>query len=228
MIGIILCFMNIKTISFILGRGVVKKTFFLWLKKQAHQFMFTILGGLKKRLSFFQKQIAPARVHYAMKANSHLDLLKVFLKAGAGVDVVSGGEIKLALKVGFKGCDIVFSGVGKTEEEIKMGLKANILQFNVESVSELKRIAKISQQRKQKARVAFRVNPDINVETHPYIKTGLREHKFGLQIEHIPLLKEIFKTTPFFSFAGGGHAHRVTNPRLKSFKSGHFKIKISL
>ena len=175
------------------GEGVRKHNLLSLVKKTGTPVYVYDLKFLQKRLQVFQKHIAPAHVHYAMKANSHPDILKVFVQGGAGVDVVSGGEIKLALKAGFKGQDIVFSGVGKTEEEIELGLKINILQFNVESVSELRRIGKISRQKKKKAQVAFRVNPDINVETHPYIKTGLREHKFGLQVEEIPLLKEVLK-----------------------------------
>ena len=175
------------------GEGNEKQNLLSLVKKTGTPVYVYDLQGLKKRLKFFQTQIAPAHLHYAMKANSHLGILKVLKQGLAGVDVVSGGEIKLALKAGLKGSDIVFSGVGKTEEEIKLGLKARILQFNVESVSELRRIGKISKQKKQRACIAFRINPDIHVKTHPYIKTGLMEHKFGLQVEQIPLLKEILK-----------------------------------
>ena len=207
------------------GEGVQKQNLLALVKKTGTPVYVYDLNSLQKRFQFFQKQIAPAHVHFAMKANSHANILKAFLQEGAGVDVVSGGEIKLALKAGFKGRDIVFSGVGKTEEEIKLGLKANILQFNVESVSELRRIGQISQQRNKKARVAFRVNPDINVKTHPYIKTGLREHKFGLQMEQIPLLKEVLKQHPPLILQGlamhiGSQIHD-----LKALKSAILKLK---
>ena len=184
------------------------------------------LHGLQKRLKFFQKQIAPAHVHYAMKANSHPSILKIFAQGSAGVDVVSGGEIQMALKAGFKGQDIVFSGVGKTKEEIALGLNKNILQFNVESVSELKRIGQISREKNKKARVAFRVNPDINVETHPYIKTGLREHKFGLSMEQIPLLKEVLKQHTGYLILQGVAMHigsQIQN--LKALKAATLKLK---
>ena len=131
-----------------------------------------------------------------MKANSHPTLLKAFANEKIGVDIVSGGELHLALKAGFSGKDIVFSGVGKTENEIHEALKANILQFNVESLSELKSIATIAKSMDKKARVTFRMNPNVNLDTHPYIKTGLREHKFGLDESELPKLKEIIKQYP--------------------------------
>ena len=151
------------------------------------------LKGLMERFRFFARHTRPARAHYAMKANSHPQILKALRAEGAGADVVSGGEIELALQAGFKGKDIVFSGVGKTRGEIELALKADILQFNVESLSELKRIAQTSSDMGKKARVAFRMNPDIDLNTHPYIKTGLKEHKFGLEPEQLPQLKQIIK-----------------------------------
>ena len=184
------------------------------------------LKGLRQRLKFFQKHTAPANTFYAMKANSHPEILKAFKKAGAGVDVVSGGEIKMAQKAGFEGQKMVFSGVGKTEEEIKLGLKTDILQFNVESAPELKKIAKIAMKVRKKARVAFRMNPDIDLNSHPYIKTGLREHKFGLEIEQMPELKNIVRQySPHLILQGltlhiGSQIHD-----LKPLKAGILKIK---
>ncbi len=159
------------------------------------------LNGILDRLVFFKKCVAPARVYYAMKANAHPAILKALYAQNIGVDVVSGGEIALARKMGFS--DIVFSGVGKTTQDITLALKENISQFNVESVSELKRIAYLAKQTGKQARVAFRINPNINVHTHPYITTGLKENKFGLEEEHLPVLRDILlKHTSYVSLCG--------------------------
>ena len=208
------------------GEGARKHQLASVIKKSGTPAYVYDLTGLRKRLQFFQKQIAPAHVHYAVKANSHIEILNLLAQKGTGVDVVSGGEIDLALKAGFKGQDMVFSGVGKTKEEIALGLKKNILQFNVESVSELKRIGQISRQKNKKARVAFRVNPDINVETHPYIKTGLREHKFGLSMDQIPLLKEVLKQhSPHLVLQGVAMHIGSQIQDLKALKSAVLKLK---
>ncbi len=184
------------------------------------------LTGLMERLKFFKKHTAPAHIHYAMKANSNPDILKAFQEEGVGVDVVSGGEITQALKAGFQGQDIVFSGVGKTEEEIKLALKVDILQFNVESTGELKRIAKISSSMNKKAKVALRMNPDIDLNTHPYIKTGLREHKFGLELEQIPKLKEILRQRSAYLTLCGLTLHIGSQIQdLTALKASIMKIK---
>ncbi len=208
------------------GEGPRKHKLLSLAKKHGTPIYVYDLKALRKRLGFFQKHISPAHVHYAMKANSHPDILKVFLQAGAGVDVVSGGEIKLALKAGFKGQDMVFSGVGKTKEEMELGLKVRILQFNVESVSELKRLAQISRQKNKKAPVAFRLNPEVNIESHPYIRTGLGEHKFGLQVEQIPLLKEVLKKHPSHLELKGLTTHIGSQIHdLSTLKSAVLKLK---
>ncbi len=125
----------------------------------------------------------PHIICFALKANSNLAILKVLAQNGCGADVVSGGELYLALKAGIPSNRIVYAGVGKTEDEIIDALKAKILMFNVESSDELKAINGIAGKLKVKAPVALRVNPDIDPETHPYVSTGLRESKFGIPIE---------------------------------------------
>lgn len=152
------------------------------------------LDALLARLEFFKKNVAPAKVYYAVKANTCAGVLKVLCEQGVGVDVVSGGEIQLARKAGFLAKDIIFSGVGKTVGEIELALREGILQFNVESVSELKRIAEVAGRLNKLARVAFRMNPDVDIPAHPYIKTGLREGKFGLDEENLPELKEVLQS----------------------------------
>lgn len=119
-------------------------------------------------------------VCYSVKANSNLALLRIFVKLGAGLDVVSGGELFRALKSGVDPKKVVFSGVGKTEEEIEYALNSGILMFNAESSQELARIDEIAGRLGTRAPVAIRVNPDIDPKTHPYIATGLRENKFGI------------------------------------------------
>ena len=160
-------------------------------KQNAEPFYVYDRDALLERLRFFKKHIAPAQVFYAMKANSHPQILQAFARENIGVDVVSGGEIQLALKAGFTGKDIVFSGVGKTKQEIQLALEKDILQINVESLSELKRIGELARSQSKTAPVAFRMNPNINAQTHPYITTGLRENKFGMDEENLLALKEI-------------------------------------
>lgn len=118
---------------------------------------------------------------YALKANSNPFLLKTLADEGAGADVVSAGEIALALKAGFKPESIAFAGVGKRRDEIEYALSENIFCFNVESVQELQQISLEALRLKKKARVAIRVNPNIDAESHPYISTGLNQHKFGIE-----------------------------------------------
>ena len=121
-----------------------------------------------------------AQVCYAVKANSNLAVLDVLARRGAGFDIVSGGELARVVAAGGKPDKTVFSGVGKTEAEIEAALKANIACFNVESAAELDRIDAVAQRLQLRARVALRVNPDIDAKTHPHISTGLKNNKFGV------------------------------------------------
>jgi diaminopimelate decarboxylase len=121
---------------------------------------------------------------YSVKANSNLSILKLLESQGSGFDIVSGGELQRILAVKKRAAErVVFSGVGKTAEEIDQALAAGILIFNVESESEGALLAQRARKRMVRARVALRVNPDVFAETHPYISTGLREHKFGIDIQ---------------------------------------------
>jgi diaminopimelate decarboxylase len=122
----------------------------------------------------------PHLVCYAVKANMNLAVLDLLARLGAGADVVSGGELYRALRAGFEPGKIVFAGVGKTREEIQEGMKADVFAFNVESASELAVVDEVARGLAARARVAFRVNPDIDPQTHPYISTGLKTSKFGI------------------------------------------------
>jgi diaminopimelate decarboxylase len=130
---------------------------------------------------------------YSVKANSNLSILKLLADCGSGFDIVSGGELERILEVNKKAARrVVFSGVGKTAAEIDLALAAGILIFNVESESEAALLAERASKRRVRARVALRVNPDVFAETHPYISTGLREHKFGIDIKAArPVYQEI-------------------------------------
>ena len=120
---------------------------------------------------------------YSVKANSNLSILRMLAKRGCGFDVVSGGELERVLTADRKAAkEIVFSGVGKTREELNAALKAGIMLFNVESESELWALAECAGRLRKTAPVALRVNPDVAADTHPYISTGLRKHKFGVPI----------------------------------------------
>ena len=119
---------------------------------------------------------------YSVKANSTLGILALLVKAGSGFDIVSGGELHRVLTAKASPAKVVFSGVGKTEEEIAAALDAGILLFNVESEEELAAIVKVAKRRRKVAPVALRVNPDVDAKTHPYIATGLKESKFGIPL----------------------------------------------
>ena len=138
-----------------------------------------------ERLQSFQQAFA-GRDHlvcYAVKANSSLAILKLLARRGAGFDIVSGGELERVLAAAPEAVDrVVFSGGGKKSTEIDQALRAGILEFNVESEEELELLAARARKLKTVARFALRVNPDVFAETHPYISTGLREHKFGIDI----------------------------------------------
>lgn len=124
----------------------------------------------------------PHTICYAVKANSNLGVLNVLAELGSGFDIVSAGELERVLRAGGKPDRIVFSGVGKSSDEITRALNAGISCFNVESESELVRISAIAQTLGQTAPVSLRVNPDVDAQTHPYISTGLKENKFGVSI----------------------------------------------
>ncbi|HEY7407146.1 MAG TPA: diaminopimelate decarboxylase, partial [Gemmatimonadaceae bacterium] len=124
---------------------------------------------------------AEHRIHYSVKANSSLAVLALLRDLGAGVDIVSGGELERALRAGFAGRDVVFSGVGKTEQELADALEAGVLLFNVESEAELRQLDRIARATGRIAPVALRVNPEVTVDTpHPYTRTGERGMKFGI------------------------------------------------
>ena len=125
----------------------------------------------------------PHRIHYAMKANSSFAVVRLLRDAGSAVDANSIGEVELAIRAGFAPSDIVFSGVGKSPDEIERAVQLGLKAINAESAGELERIDRAAQARGVRARVAVRVNPDIDAGTHPHISTGLHINKFGVPLE---------------------------------------------
>ena len=140
---------------------------------------------------------APHQVCYAVKANSNLSLLRMLADVGAGFDIVSGGELFRVLKAGGDPAKVVFSGVGKSREEVEYAIASGIHSFNCESEAELALIDSIASRHGISARAALRVNPNVDAQTHPYISTGLHDHKFGINIDQV---KEIYDRA-----AGLGH-----------------------
>jgi diaminopimelate decarboxylase len=135
-------------------------------------------------------------VCYAVKANSNLAVLQVLAKLGSGFDIVSGGELARVLKAGGDPRKVVFSGVGKSVAEMRQALLAGIGCFNVESEAELARLNEVATAMKKRAAIALRVNPDVDPKTHPYISTGLKASKFGVDIGEAERLYALARSLP--------------------------------
>lgn len=144
-------------------------------------------SSIRERVQAFDSAFGktPHTVCYSVKANSNLSIIRLLAKLRCGFDVVSGGELERILRVAPKAAkQVVFSGVGKTADEMQLAIKAGILLFNVESEAELEALAECAARVQKIAPIALRVNPDVPAETHPYISTGLHQHKFGIPIEN--------------------------------------------
>ena len=169
--------------------NIVKKNktpFYLYSENQ-------IINNYLKFTKSFKK--TNPLVCFAAKSNSNVAILKILGKLGAGADVVSGGELLKALKAGIKASKIVFSGVGKTEDELKIAINKKILLINCESESEAKLVNKIAKKLKKKVSIGFRLNPNVDAKTHKNISTGKAENKFGLSIKSF---KSFFKILPIY------------------------------
>ena len=139
---------------------------------------------------------------YAMKANSNLAILGLFAGMGAGFDIVSGGELARVIAAGGDPRKVIFSGVGKSAAEMRYALESGIMCFNVESAAELARLAAVAADMRRRAPVSFRVNPDVDARTHPYISTGLKESKFGVEFEAAPELYRAASRLPQIEVVG--------------------------
>jgi diaminopimelate decarboxylase len=144
----------------------------------------------------------PHLVCYAVKANSNIAVLNVMARLGSGFDIVSKGELMRVIEAGGDPKKVVFSGVGKTSEEIAFALNLGIYCFNVESAAELDRIQRVAEKLNKIAPISLRVNPDVDAGTHPYISTGLKENKFGISIEQAPKLYRHAKTLSHINIQG--------------------------
>jgi len=152
----------------------------------------------------YRRAFAPVRhrICYAVKANGNGAILRLLAGLGAGADIVSGGELLAAVRAGFPPSRIVFAGVGKTDEEIALGLERGIGEWNAESEDEIRRLSAAAAARGATARVSLRVNPDIDARSHPYISTGLREAKFGVDIDRAGEILRRAKALPGIAVVG--------------------------
>ena len=145
---------------------------------------------------------AKSLIAYAVKANSNLSVINHFATLGSGADCVSIGEVRRALRAGVKPYKIIFSGVGKRDDEIKEALESGILMINLESEAEMKRVEMIAKELNQEARISIRVNPNVDPKTHPYISTGLHENKFGVEIDIAKRMYIYAKNSPHLDPVG--------------------------
>ena len=178
--------MNQNLEQIVMGKGLNRHGFDMTIVEQNRTpFYYYDLDVLRSTLDEIQHQTAGHRfkVHYAVKANGNPLILKEVASHGLGADLVSGGELKAAIEAGFKPQQMNFSGVGKTDWEILLGLEHGIGCFNVESIQELEVINQLAGECGKKADIAIRVNPDIDAHTHKYITTGTADNKFGINIE---------------------------------------------
>lgn len=144
----------------------------------------------------------PGQVCYAVKANSNLAVLQVLAKLGAGFDIVSSGELKRVMRAGGDPKKVIFSGVGKTADEMLFALRVGIACFNVESEAELDLLSEVAAKHNMTANISLRVNPDVDAQTHPYISTGLKENKFGVDIDRAQSIYQRAASLPGLNIVG--------------------------
>jgi diaminopimelate decarboxylase len=166
-------------------------------------YVYSRAAFTQRYLSYSQALGAhPGMICYAIKANSNLGVLNLLAKLGAGFDIVSMGELERVLRAGGNPAKIVFSGVGKTSDEMARALDVGIFCFNVESEAELEILAQVAAEKGRVANISLRVNPDVDANTHPYISTGLKENKFGIDIKRAPAVYARAAQLPSLSIQG--------------------------
>jgi len=167
-------------------------------------FYYYDLEVLRKTLNEINTQTAKSdfHVHYAMKANVNSNVLAVIKEAGLGADCVSGGEVQAAIDAGILPSKVVFAGVGKADWEINLGLENDIFCFNVESIPELEVINELAAAKGKVAKVALRINPNVSAHTHHYITTGLNENKFGINMQDLDKVVDLFPSLPNVKLIG--------------------------
>ena len=159
---------------------------------------------LERHWHAFDKAVAkhPHMICYAVKANSNIAILNVLARLGSGFDIVSGGELARVIEAGGDPQKVVFSGIGKTADEMEYALKQNIYCFNVESIPELKLLSQVAERLQLTASVSLRINPDVDAGTHPYISTGLKENKFGIAMEDAIATFQLAQSLPNLEIKG--------------------------
>ena len=167
-------------------------------------FYYYDLELLRKTLADLKSHIAEKdfHVHYAMKANVNQSVLKVIKEAGLGADCVSGGEVQAAIDAGISPSKVVFAGVGKADWEINLGLENDIFCFNAESIPELEVINELAAAKGKIAKIALRINPNVSAHTHHYITTGLNENKFGINMQDLNKVIDLFPSLPNIKLIG--------------------------
>lgn len=180
---------------------------------------------LLKRAKEYKKALPQVKSFYAMKANHHPQVVTTLMNEGFGIDAVSAGEIRFALKLGFSPSEIIFSGVGKTRADLLFAIQSGIYQINVESLPELSRISQICKENGFKQNLGLRINPDISIESHPYISTGLKENKFGIELNSLPTALEIIQNSEGFISLTGLSVHLGSQMlELSGFSDGLGKV----
>ncbi|NDK56297.1 diaminopimelate decarboxylase [Pontibacter fetidus] len=174
------------------------------LQQQATPFYVYSLELLRQTLQLAKTEAAKYNyhVHYALKANANAPILAEMLQAGFGADCVSGNEVKRAIEGGFKPEHVVFAGVGKSDAEINYALDQDIFCFNCESKHELEILNELATAKGKTARIALRINPNVNANTHKYITTGLEENKFGINAWELESVLELLQTLPAIELIG--------------------------
>jgi len=208
-------------INYLMQRGMFNKDIADRLVKLRTPFYYYDMDVLEKTLTKIRKEAEKYNytIHYALKSNANERILEKVASSGFGADCVSGNEILMALRIGFHAKDIVFAGVGKTDEEIITGIKNDIFCFNVESVQEIEVIDKLSSEMNYTSRIALRINPDIEAFTHKYITTGIEETKFGINIWELDNVIEKLQTLTNIDLIGL-HFHIGSQiKRMSAFKS---------
>ncbi len=162
---------------------------------------------------------------YSVKANANLSILRLLQQEGCGFDVVSGGELFRAQAVGADPRKIVFDGVGKTLQEMKMAIEGKILSLNLESIQELEQLIDLTRERALEAKIGLRINPDIDARTHPYIATGLRQHKFGIDTDQIDQIVRTLREAPQIQLTGLGFHIGSQILDVQPFIDGFVKLK---
>lgn len=188
-------------------------------------FIIYSLDLIQQRLEWLKSWKNRSRLHFAMKANYNPQILKTIQKSGAGIDVVSLGEIEHALQCGFLPEDIIFSGVGKTKHELEKAIDYGIYQINVESVPELERIGSLCEQKNKKISIGLRMNPVVDAQTHHNIATALKDSKFGLSLADVEECFSIIEKNKTLELKGISYhlGSQIMNPEI--FREALVKVR---